>query len=343
MNTIKIAIYLLCALSCLLSGQQQTSPNRRITLDVQVTNKSGQLFPNLQQADFTLLDNKQPQPITSFRAVQSAAADPPVEILFVIDQVNGGYQIVTVEGAQLQLFLKQNGGNLPRPSSLVFFSEKGPTLGETFSRDGNALAADIDKEGHGLRSERRSQGAYGAEERLQRSLNALTAITQHEAARPGRKLLIWISPGWALLSGPRVELTTKVEGEIFRSIVNMSAALRAARITLYNVDPVGVTGNGPMRNFYYRDFLKGVKQPSQVHIADVSLQVLATQSGGLVLNGSNDVASEIARSVEDAATFYELTFDGLPADGPDDYHSLEVKVAKPGLIARTRTGYYAQP
>ena len=27
----------------------------------------------------------------------------------------------------------------------------------------------------------------------------------------------------------------------------------------------------------------------------------------------------------------------------DEYHTLEVKVDKPGLTARTRTGYYAQP
>jgi hypothetical protein len=27
----------------------------------------------------------------------------------------------------------------------------------------------------------------------------------------------------------------------------------------------------------------------------------------------------------------------------NEYHSLEVKVARPGMTVRTRTGYYAQP
>ena len=42
--------------------------DRRITLDVVVTDHSGKPVPGLQQQDFTLLDNKQPQPIVDFRA-----------------------------------------------------------------------------------------------------------------------------------------------------------------------------------------------------------------------------------------------------------------------------------
>jgi len=36
--------------------------------------------------------------------------------------------------------------------------------------------------------------------------------------------------------------------------------------------------------------------------------------------------------------FYVLTFDGLAGDGPNEYHALEVKIAKPGLTVRTRSG-----
>lgn len=55
------------------------------------------------------------------------------------------------------------------------------------------------------------------------------------------------------------------------------------------------------------------------------------------------MAAEIAVAVADANAFYVLTFEGLPGDGPNEYHALETKVDKPGLTARTRTGYYAQP
>jgi hypothetical protein len=38
-----------------------------------------------------------------------------------------------------------------------------------------------------------------------------------------------------------------------------------------------------------------------------------------------------------------VSFEASPADRRDEYHSLEIKVDKPGLTARTRQGYYAQP
>ena len=55
------------------------------------------------------------------------------------------------------------------------------------------------------------------------------------------------------------------------------------------------------------------------------------------------MAAEIATCVADANTYYVLALDGLAGDGPNEYHALEVKLDKPGLTARTRSGYYAQP
>ena len=94
---------------------------------------------------------------------------------------------------------------------------------------------------------------------------------------------------------------------------------------------------------YYQEFLKGVSKPSQVQAADLALQVLAVQSGGRALNSSNDMVSQIESCIADTNAWYTLSFDSPPADGPDEYHKLEVKVDKPGLTARTSTGYYAQP
>jgi len=71
--------------------------------------------------------------------------------------------------------------------------------------------------------------------------------------------------------------------------------------------------------------------------------VLSTQSGGLVLNASNDIKGLIDRSVADADAFYTLTLEAAVAERPNEYHSIEVKVATPGLSVRTRSGYYVQP
>jgi len=71
--------------------------------------------------------------------------------------------------------------------------------------------------------------------------------------------------------------------------------------------------------------------------------VIASQSGGRVLNSSNDIAGEIASCFRDAAAFYRLSFDASVARNPNEYHAIEVKISKPSLTALTRTGYYAQP
>jgi VWFA-related protein len=189
----------------------------------------------------------------------------------------------------------------------------------------------------------RNTGAYGAGDRVQLSLNTLTEIAAYESPKPGRKLVVWISPGWPLLSGPREDLTSKTQEGLFNTIVGLSDSLRKSQITLYSIDPLGTADAGGLRTVYYESFLKGVKSANQVQIGNLGLQVLARQSGGLALNSSNDVAGEVAECANDANSFYVLTFEAQPADGPNDYHALEVKVDRPKVVARTRTGYYAQP
>ncbi|MGA8594363.1 MAG: VWA domain-containing protein [Bryobacteraceae bacterium] len=326
------------------AGAAPRATNRQITLDVVVTDKSGTPVSGLEQQDFTVLNNKQPQNILSFRAVggTTRAADPAIEIILLMDSVNTSFQSVANERDQIKRFLRKDGGQLSWPVSMVFFSDSGTQM-QNATRDGNALIAALDHSDAGLRSIRRSEGVYGAADRLQLSLRALNSLATLEENKPGRKMLIWISPGWPLLSGPQMELTNKQHQQVFNEIVAVSTALWRARMTLYSIDPLGTADAAGVRTTYYENFLKGVRGEKQAQPGNLALQVLASQSGGRVLNSSNDIASEIASCVVDAHAFYVLSFNPPPADGPNEYHGLEVKIDKPRLKARTRTVYYAQP
>jgi len=88
MNAFRQVPILLFCLSLTAFPQQSTDTNRRITLDVVVTGKSDKPAPNLQQQDFTILDNKEPRKIVSFRTAQGTTEEPPVEIVLLIDRVN---------------------------------------------------------------------------------------------------------------------------------------------------------------------------------------------------------------------------------------------------------------
>src|ERR1700679_4016263 len=100
MSTRCVRWILLIGLS-LLSGlaQQAEPPNRQITLDVVVTDKSGKPVGGLQQQDFTLLDNKQPQKILVFQA--ATTTDPPVSVVLVVDEVNTNFTYVSIGRAQI--------------------------------------------------------------------------------------------------------------------------------------------------------------------------------------------------------------------------------------------------
>ncbi len=327
-----------------LSNPANQTANREMTLDVQVADKSGTALRGLRREDFALFDNKQPPKIVSFQAVDGAApaaSDPPVEIILVIDAVNASFDTVTYERDQIKKFLQQNGGDLPRPVALIVFSDGGTKVMKGSSRDGNALAALFDQYETGLRSITQAQGFYGAEERFELSLKAIDSFVASEGKLPGRKLMIWVSPGWPLLSGRNVELSSKNAQAIFNSIVADSTALSQARITLYSVDPLGSADAAS--NHFYEEFLKGVTSPSQVRPGNISLQVLAIQNGGRVLNSTNDLATAIAACAADAGNYYILSFDARTSQKANEYHSIEIKVEKPGAMVRTRTGYYAQP
>ena len=335
-----IALFCTAAASAQQANPQAQPASGKIFLDVVVSPKSGPPVADLQQQDFTLLDNNSPQPITSFQPVTGRQA--PVEVVLVIDAINSDARTVSYERIQIDKFLLAEGGRLAFPVAIAVATDTGVKLAENFSSDGNALRAAMDRDQIGLRDIGRSSGFYGATERLQYSLQALNQLAAGEAPHPGRKILVWISPGWPLLSGPNVQLDGKQQGEIFAQIVSLSTQLRQARVTLYNVNPIGA-GESVFRATYYEEFLKGVSKPSQADLGNLGLQVLAIQSGGLALEFNNDLTALLQQCISDIAPYYELSFVAAPAERPDEYHHVEIKVAKSGLIARTSQGYYAQP
>ncbi len=124
--------------------------------------------------------------------------------------------------------------------------------------------------------------------------------------------------------------------------MGMSKLIREANVTIYAVNPLGAQQN-PGWTFYYESFVKGIRKPSQVDPGDLGLQVLAIQSGGLVLNSSNDVSGLLQRCMDDLKAYYEITYTAPPPDAPDQFHQIDVNVNVPNVTARTINGYYAQP
>ncbi len=325
----------------LRSAPAPRSTEGRIPLDVVVTGKSGKPASGLDINDFTLLDDKLPRKILSFHAFGGIAQkdDPPVEVILLIDTFNLPFNQVSSVRQQIAAFLLQNGGHLAAPTSIFLMTNDGVSLLRKPSANGNELAAALNQIDGRLRILGRGAGAEGAIERFEFSIKMLAIIAGNESKKPGRKLLIWAGPGWPMLDGPGFDASGKEQLRLFDSIVGLSDELRVARTALYSISE-GMPGRF---TFAYQDFLKGVKTAEKANFPNLGLKVLAVQSGGRALSPSNDLTAEIDSCVEDAGAFYNLSFDPPHADRPNEFHDLKVLVDKPGLTARTNTGYYNQP
>lgn len=311
-----------------------------IRLDVVVTTKSGSVVNGLSQRDFTILDNKVPQVITSFQAENGTQS--ATKVILVIDAVNVEYHKIGYERGQIDRFLRADGGNLLNPTAIFVLTDLGIRPVAQFSKDGNQLSAALDQYSIRLRFLRRGTGFYGAAERLQISVDAMHQMVSRERGLPGRKIMVWISPGWPVLSGPEVELDNKQRQQIFTDVVQLSTELRRERMTVYSIDPDG-TFDSLGRDTYWQAFSGGIRKPSQANLGNLALQVLSTESGGDFFSFNNAITTLLQRCVRQTRAYYEISFQEPAGAGPDEYHRLQVRVAEHGLTAHTWQGYYSGP
>jgi hypothetical protein len=71
-----------------------------------------------------------------------------------------------------------------------------------------------------------------------------------------------------------------------------------------------------LRTDHDNAFFNGVRTENEMTGSSLSLQMLAHQSGGLVLIDGKDLAAEIAQCVADAQLYYALSFELPPAVQP---------------------------
>lgn len=313
-----------------------------LTYTVEVTDKAGRFVSGLQPGDFTLLDNGSPSRIEAF-AEHTPAPQSPETVLLLIDTVNMGFDGDSIARLQLIDFLRGFKGPLPYPISLLSFTDTGIAPLGAPSTDPKALLAELQSQQGQLRSITRAAGFWGAAEREERSVISLSHLALAMEKIPGRKLLIWIGPGWPIFDSPNITYSDSQLRRIFAKVVSLSNDLTQAQATVYHVDPLGGWDAGSFRTFLWESYKKPVRRWQSALPGNLAVQVLATQSGGLVLNGSNDVAGEVSHCARDGEAWYTITFAPQTSEKPDTWHSVKVKLDKPGLTVRMRPGYYAQP
>lgn len=337
----------------------------RVFLDVQVAAPSGAAAGDLKKSDFTLFADQEPQAITSFQSMPSAAAEDPAHVIVVLDAVNNSAGRVDHFRREVEKYLKEGNGPLVYPMSIALLSDHGMELGAPFRdragvlRELNGLAGNL----HGMSCrdttfDKEESGPLTPPDRAPRlvclnglfnsSVTALNSLAEElvnhprRVNKPNRIIVIWIGRGWPLLNERRfVPDTPEVKRRFYRNLVTLSGSLTEARVTL---DAIASTELLPISPKHLQEsfFFEGTADEKHVSAASLALQALAYQSGGMVLTSTRDIAGQISRCIADARSYYLLSFEYPPAAEDGQYHALEVRVDKPGLRVRTRTLYYSE-
>jgi VWFA-related protein len=305
-------------------------------IDLVVADSAGNPVSDLAPWDFTLLDNGQPAKIRTLHK-SLGASEPAPELIFVLDSINLSPQQLTQTESAIVHFLRRNSGRQEAACFLYRLTRDGLFSSSKLTRDGNLLAKEVEQHKSPRivwRSGRNDEpnllrSLEGRSQPNPLSLRALGSIAIDQREIPGRKVVVWISPGWPVN-----------RGDIgFDEATESSTRLREARITLDNVN----VWPNPGQSFNYHDYLEAPRSQKDMQPANLALQVIATHTGGLVLDSSGDLDRDIERCVEDERRFYTLTFNPPHTYRMDEFHDLRVQVARPALTVRAPTGYYNEP
>jgi VWFA-related protein len=315
-----------------------------IQLDVAVKDSTGNPISGLGGTDLSLLENGRAQSILSFQAFdgRGTSSEPPVKIILLIDEIALSPDLARDERLAVLAYLHNAGGRLERPVSVFLLADTGLWTVAN-SGDGTLLAREIEHNDftlvrHNLGWQLGPTSPGAKDTASDSALKALGQIATEERRRPGRKLLLWVGPGWGMGSGAYAD-AAQGSTSTFDVVWWFSALLREAHLVLYSF----TVGETDPRGGLYKDYLDGVSVPKKASFMNLYRKVLAVQSGGRVMDDSLDLVRQIESCVRDAGSFYRISFNPFSADHPNEYHDLKVVVDRPGLVAHSNTGYYDQP
>jgi VWFA-related protein len=317
-------------------------PEGLIKLDVMVTDATGKPVAGLFASNFRLSESGREQKILSFQGFtgRGAGTEPAVKVIVLIDTLDISRDLERTERKAVTDFLRKNGGHLARPTSVFLLSGTGLWAVAHPSEDGNSLAHQIDHNDFmavGRHVARILGGAPHMDNALETELQALGHIAAVERQSSGRKLLLWVGPGWGVGPGRASGITSS--SAAFDAVCWFSTLLREAQIALYTFS----VGETDPRGELYKSRLSSAISPNATDERDLDRKVLAVQSGGRVIESGLDLETEIEKCVQEAGPFYRISFDPLSAGHVNEYHDLGIEVDQPALNAHTNTGYYDQP
>lgn len=360
-----------------------------VSVDVIATDKQGKPITDLTAADFEIkeagkvqtidsfkrivltddrfdLDPVRAQAITSMEAQEREAARDDVRLITIfLDDYHTRLGNAMAVREKLAKFVKELD---PRDMVAIAYPLT-PTLGVTFSRDHDGMAAAIMKfEGRKYNYTQKypQEQIYNRLSRQQIEdlrnsivIEALEGLNVYLGTlRQGRKTVLFVSEGLSATLPVEIATDGQVQGarpnslqeqtrnraEVFNNVGLMNrlqdvfSSANRTNTSIYTLDPRGLsTGEFDVSE-------PGVNYEADRRVINEStdvLRVLADQTDGRAIVGRNDPLSELRQMIRDTSAYYLLGYTSSEAPRDGKFHEIKVTVKRKGIDVRFRKGYWA--
>jgi VWFA-related protein len=202
--------------------------------------------------------------------------------------------------------------------------------------------------------------------RRQVSLSALKGLSvKLGALREGRKAIVLLSEGYIAMLPPQMRDAmagfsglgnpnagnplageNSIQEDRARSMAEMDLqtelqlvfdAANRSNTAIYAVDPRGLSTG----EFDIQDNIGQRQSSDALRSTMMTLQVLAENTDGRAIVNRNDLAKGMEQIVRDSSAYYLVGYNSTQAPTDGKFHSIRVRVKRPGMQIRARKGYWA--
>ena len=377
------AATLALACSAVLSAQQPASPTATnqdlpaitflvevnyVEVDAFVTDAQGNPITDLKADDFELLEDGQPQTVSSFlmvnlpivRADQPLFARAPIEPDVRANQGGDGriYMILLDDlhvhptrapkvRTALRQFIERSFGT--EDLGAVISARGGASYSQDFTNNPRLLINAVERfTGRMPLSDPVGQVVLGdgqqapldpAQRDEAHRARTLMATVERLAefmggVRGRRKTLILVSEGIGFDIFGVIGEGAGVATSVTESTQKAVAAATRSNVSIYPIDPRGLSDDVKLSDDV-------AVSGNSFRLSQDSLRVLAADTGGFAAVNQTDLGPAFDRIVRENSAYYLLGYHSTNGQRNGKYRRVQVRVTRPGLQVRSRHGYAA--
>lgn len=369
----------IAGLPVLVAAQQPTFRAQvdLVEIDAVVLDAAGNPVNGLTADDFELAEDGKGQTIAAFSAVDiplerddrplysptaiepdvlSNQREPGRTYLIVLDDMHPMLALRTRYFLR-RFFERHLGAN---DVAAISYTGIGANNSQEFTGNRRLLLAALDRFGGNIPGERPPDAAtlpgqtlpgsgmtsqqVEARAMARTALRSFRAITEFMAAVPGqRKAILFISTGTTMS-----DLATVVDyrgGTMSIEAEDAHAAMRAAsvgHVAIYPIDPRGLTPDGGGGEEVTAEAQAALSTTGIARLTETSnLRMLADATGGFAFINQNTYDDAFRRLVRENSSYYVLGFYSTNDRRDGRFRRVQLRVKRPGLTVRARSGYVA--